>query len=62
MQLNNINELQPELKNSVTLDSTYFAALADSIPKKVQIVIKSKGKMTKYWLTLYFICNKRRKF
>ena len=26
--------------------------------KKVQIVIKSKGKTKKYLLTLYFICNK----
>jgi len=32
----NINDLQEELKKLwVTLDSTYFASLADSIPKRL---------------------------
>ena len=44
-----INDLQHELKKLwVTLDSTYFAALADSMPRRLQIVINSKGEMTKY--------------
>ena len=46
---NNINDLQQELKKLwVTLDSTYFASLADSMPKRLQMVINSKGEMTKY--------------
>jgi len=45
----NINDLQEELKKLwVTLDSTYFASLADSMPKRLQMVINSKGEMTKY--------------
>ena len=45
----NINELQQELKKLwLTLDSTYFAAPADSMPKRSQMVIKSKAKMTNY--------------
>ena len=48
-QPSNIIELQQELKKLwVTLDSTYFAALSDSMPKRLQMVIKSKGEMTKY--------------
>ena len=45
----NINDLQEELKKLwVTLDSTYFASLADSMTKRLQMVINSKGEMTKY--------------
>jgi len=52
-KLSNINDLQEELKKLwVTLDSTYFASLADSMPKRLQMVINSKGEMTKYWLNL----------
>ena len=48
-QPNNINDLQQELKKLwVTLDSTYSASLADSMPKRLQMVINSKGEMTKY--------------
>jgi len=48
-KLSNINDLQEELKKLwVTLDSTYFASLADSMPKRLQMVINSKGEMTKY--------------
>ena len=45
----NINDLQQELKKLwITLDSTYFVSLADSMPKRLQMVINSKGEMTKY--------------
>ena len=48
-QPSNITELQQELKKlCVTLNSNYFVVLADFMPKRLQMVIKSKGEMTKF--------------
>ena len=45
----NIDDLQKELKKLwVTLDSSYFASLADFMPKRLQMIIDCKGEMTKY--------------
>ena len=48
-QSNNIDDLQKELKKLwVNLDSSYFASLADSMRKRLQMIIDCKGEMTKY--------------
>ena len=45
----NIDDLQKEPKKlCVTLGSSYFASFADSMPKRLQMVIDCKGEMTKY--------------
>lgn len=45
----NINDLKETLKTLwITMDSTYFTNLAESMPKRLQMVIKCKGDMTKY--------------
>ena len=48
-QLSNINELKDTLKRFwVTMETTYFEKLADSMPQRLQNVIRAKGFMTKY--------------
>ena len=56
----NIDDLQKELKKLwVILDSSCFAFLADSMPKRLQMVIDCKGEMTKYCMTEDFnVINK----
>lgn len=45
----NISDLKEALKTLwVTMDPSYFASLAESMPKRLQMVIKCKGEMTKY--------------
>ena len=45
----NINDLKTALKTLwITQDPTYFINLAESMPKRLQMVIKCKGDMTKY--------------
>lgn len=44
-----IKDLMESLKKIwVTMESTYFANLAESMPNRVRMVIKCKGNMTKY--------------
>lgn len=46
---NNINELKEVAKTLwVTMDSTYFARLAESMPKRLEMVIQCKGDIIKY--------------
>ena len=56
----NIDDLQKELKKLWgTMYSSYFAFLADSMPKRFQMVIDCKGERTKYWTTEDFnVINK----
>ena len=45
----NIDDVKKEPKKAcVTLGSSYFASFADSMPKRLQMVIDCKGEMTKY--------------
>ncbi|KAG7158960.1 Transposable element Tcb2 transposase-like 3 [Homarus americanus] len=45
----NIKNLQEELKKLwVNMDVSYFASLAQSMHKRLQMVLKTKGNMTKY--------------
>lgn len=46
---NNINELKEVVKTLwVTMDPTYFAKLAESMPKRLEMVIRCKGDITKF--------------
>lgn len=47
-QLISIPELKVVKKLQVTMGSTYFTNLASSMPRKIQMVLKSKGNVTKY--------------
>ena len=46
----NLDTLKEELKKVWCLEMTpgYFRNLSDSMPKRLQLVIKNKGNMTKY--------------
>ena len=45
----NIKDLQEALKRLwINMDASYFAKLAESMPKRLQMVIKNKGNMSKY--------------
>lgn len=45
----NMNELKETVKTLwVTMDSNYFARLAESMPKRLEMVIQCKGDITKY--------------
>lgn len=44
-----ITDLKKTLKKMwITMDASYFANLASSMPKRIEMVLKSKGNMTKY--------------
>ena len=46
----NLEILQEELKKvwSQEMSTEYFKNLSDSMPKRLQMIIKNKGNMTKY--------------
>lgn len=47
----NIEDLQEALKRLwINMEVSYFAKLAESMPKRLQMVIKNKGNMSKYYL------------